>query len=229
MKRLKVGFTLIELLVVIAIISLLAALLFPVFASVRAKGRQTACLSNLEQMGLAFSLYAHDNDDQFAYGGDPVDINSSPNIWLTDSKGEFAVAAATLKPLPDVLDPYIKNKDLWRCPSDSGFDYLDTSGSGISAHPSSYEQYGSSYYYRTTLAFKHKTLGTLTGYDKFAPYATHGPAEIDILNDGSGTWHGGSGRPDWKYNVLYGDFHSKNVTRAMLDASRALKLDNPQP
>ncbi|MBC7805768.1 MAG: prepilin-type N-terminal cleavage/methylation domain-containing protein, partial [Akkermansiaceae bacterium] len=52
------AFTLIELLVVIAIIAILAAILFPVFAQARAKGRQTACLSNMKQFGNAFMMYA---------------------------------------------------------------------------------------------------------------------------------------------------------------------------
>ena len=50
------GFTLIELLVVIAIIALLAAILFPVFAGAREKARQTACLNNNKQQGLAFVM-----------------------------------------------------------------------------------------------------------------------------------------------------------------------------
>ena len=224
----KRAFTLMELLIVIAMIAVLAALLFPVFLSVRAKGRQTACLSNLEQLGLAFSLYAHDNDDQFAYGGDVNDIHSSPNVWITAAHGEFAIAATTLKPLPEVLDPYIKNNELWHCPSDTGFDYLDTSSTAISAHPSSYEQYGCSYYYRTTAAFKNKTFADLTGCDDYPPYAAHGASEIDILNDGSGSWHGGVDETVWRYNVLYGDFHAKNIPRVDLNDARALKLDNPQ-
>lgn len=67
--RQRPGFTLIELLVVIAIIALLAAILFPVFASVREKGRQTACANNLKQLGAAFLLYTQDWDQCFPYFG----------------------------------------------------------------------------------------------------------------------------------------------------------------
>ena len=58
---LKKGFTLIELLVVITIIGLLAALLFPVFAKARERARQTVCVSNLHQIGLAIQMYQNDN------------------------------------------------------------------------------------------------------------------------------------------------------------------------
>jgi len=57
------GFTLIELLVVIAIISILAGVLFPVFARTREKARQASCASNLRQVALGFSMYSQDNDD----------------------------------------------------------------------------------------------------------------------------------------------------------------------
>jgi prepilin-type N-terminal cleavage/methylation domain-containing protein/prepilin-type processing-associated H-X9-DG protein len=61
----KRGFTLIELLVVIAIIAILAAILFPVFAQARAKARQTTCLSNMKQIGLATMMYIQDYDETF--------------------------------------------------------------------------------------------------------------------------------------------------------------------
>jgi prepilin-type N-terminal cleavage/methylation domain-containing protein/prepilin-type processing-associated H-X9-DG protein len=68
------GFTLIELLVVIAIIAILAAILFPVFAQAREKARQTSCLSNLKQTGLAVMQYTQDYDETYPTSTQPSSV-----------------------------------------------------------------------------------------------------------------------------------------------------------
>ena len=103
------GFTLIELLVVIAIISILAAILFPVFARARENARRTSCLSNLKQMGLAAMQYAQDYDESYPKGS-IAGSNPYPDgpgwlggLWLW----------------PQVLYPYHKSRQVFRCPSSS--------------------------------------------------------------------------------------------------------------
>ncbi len=92
------GFTLIELLVVIAIIAILAAILFPVFARAREKARQTSCLSNLKQIALGVQMYVDDYD-----GGLP-----------SYRMGAGALAGVKWQ---HMIQPYIKNEQLWLCAS----------------------------------------------------------------------------------------------------------------
>jgi prepilin-type N-terminal cleavage/methylation domain-containing protein/prepilin-type processing-associated H-X9-DG protein len=79
----KRGFTLIELLVVIAIIAILAAILFPVFAKAREKARQTKCVNNLKQIGMATSMYAQDYDGYMFVKSTPPDIMWSRCLFET--------------------------------------------------------------------------------------------------------------------------------------------------
>lgn len=72
------GFTLIELLIVIAIIAMLAAILFPVFATAREKARQTTCASNEKELGLAFLQYLADYDETYPFASG---ANSADRSW----------------------------------------------------------------------------------------------------------------------------------------------------
>src|SRR5688572_8595257 len=104
----KRGFTLIELLVVIAIIAILAAILFPVFAQAREKGRAISCLSNMKQLAFAVAQYSQDYDDFVPIGKteerasfrrpDGQLVNTTGYWWLT-------------------IWPYLKNQQIMVCPS----------------------------------------------------------------------------------------------------------------
>jgi len=117
----KSAFTLIELLVVIAIIAILAAILFPVFAQAREKARQTSCISNQKQIGLAMFQYIQDYDEFLPFAN-TVDQNNFEHRWY------------------DGVYPYIKNGspvkgaggvNLFHCPS---FPSLQDAEYGLDDH-----------------------------------------------------------------------------------------------
>jgi len=93
------GFTLIELLVVIAIIAILAAILFPVFARARENARRSSCSSNIRQITLGIKQYIQDYDEKFPQY--QVNAPALPYGWA------------------DAIQPYVKNEQVFQCPSDS--------------------------------------------------------------------------------------------------------------
>jgi len=113
LKRRTPGFTLIELLVVIAIIAILAAILFPVFAKAREKARQTSCLSNMKQLGLAAMSYVQDYDERFPRGRffPPAGVTITGDDGLQYVNGCYEWYHC--------LDPYTKNREIFRCPSNT--------------------------------------------------------------------------------------------------------------
>lgn len=115
----KSGFTLIELLVVIAIIAILAAILFPVFAQAREAARKASCTSNVNQIGKATMMYVQDYDGAFyphrhnCTGCNPFASDPTYSAQVTGSSPDkyFWIS---------LLQPYIKNLNVFKCPSNPG-------------------------------------------------------------------------------------------------------------
>jgi len=141
--KIKRAFTLIELLVVIAIIALLAAILFPVFATVRSKARQSTCASNMKQIGLALAQYSSDYDECY-----PCAEMQTGIYWNM------------------VIYPYVKNGGVYICPENfnSGFTPVVAAG-GYPAIHVSYFANASGYYFPGT------SNAQLAEYYTFAPFS----------------------------------------------------------
>jgi general secretion pathway protein G len=203
-RQTESAFTLIELLTVIAIIAVLAGLLFPVFMTARGKAREISCVSNLRQIGLAIRMYAQDYDELYPWAVDPTD-KYTPEIW--SPYPEFQAQIPFMPMIHEALQPYIRSQALFRCPSDSGYDVEDFTGVPLDARPTSYQKFGTSYNYRTEIAFRR--MGEASMRD---------PTGTNIMFDASGRWHGGVVFDQMRYNVLHGDGHTKNLNRGQVQA-----------
>jgi prepilin-type N-terminal cleavage/methylation domain-containing protein/prepilin-type processing-associated H-X9-DG protein len=122
LSRPRRGFTLIELLVVIAIIAILAAMLFPVFARARESARKIQCLSNIKNIAMGFQMYFTDYDRY-----PPREHNPQVLQFLTDQGCDMTPGCCTYATgsnpylrWPVIIDEYVKNRDVWKCPSARG-------------------------------------------------------------------------------------------------------------
>ena len=225
----KTGFTLIELLVVVAIIALLTAILLPVFFTVRGKARQTVCVSNLRQIGLAVGMYSEDYDELYPAGNDPSDTDTIPNIWTASP---YFAQVQSMPPLQGILLPYIHSPEIWHCPSDSGYTELDVSaynGAGIPLDmtPTAFGKRGTSYLYRTEIALLGTRYGSLVAYSPGPNGEMHEGSDVNVLMDGNGSWHGGFLVSQKRYNELMGDGHVVNQNIAQFGQTWNLQLKQP--
>jgi prepilin-type N-terminal cleavage/methylation domain-containing protein/prepilin-type processing-associated H-X9-DG protein len=138
MGKQKSGFTLIELLVVIAIIAILMAILMPALNRAREQGKRASCLSNLNQLTLAWIMYADENDDKlvcgdayeytYMYNNPSLAFNKShykETPWVgipTSGVPQDWSSAATIQQkknaiLKGALYPYCQTLKLYKCPT----------------------------------------------------------------------------------------------------------------
>lgn len=193
------GFTLIELLVVIAIIAILAAILFPVFARAREAARRTSCLSNLRQLAVATMGYAQDYDEILPVG------------------------ATQGNPLLDVVSgllPYVKNSQIFYCPSISG---LVPYNALLEPTPANWSAGNIGYYYWSMYGIHAHT----------GPFLTrHPPRQLTMSSDpglwmwsdvfGAFYWNQNApflhGMPKWSFtNVVFMDGHAKAMAGRPVD------------
>jgi prepilin-type N-terminal cleavage/methylation domain-containing protein/prepilin-type processing-associated H-X9-DG protein len=128
MNRKNSGFTLVELLVVIAIVALLVSILLPALSKAQEQARIAACLANLHHIGQASQMYLVENENIFyeywqggpnsaadrdaGQGGIPANENVTPD------HPDYATLVNRTDWRP--INQFVKNYDLWKCPSDNG-------------------------------------------------------------------------------------------------------------
>lgn len=120
-SRQENGFTLIELLVVIAVISILAALLFPVFSRARESARRVGCISNLRQLGQAFLMYTQDYDESLPNASDGPAGAGRTGAWVyfnTFPANDTSLNNHSFNVKQGSLISYVKNDQIFICPTD---------------------------------------------------------------------------------------------------------------
>lgn len=199
------GFTLIELLVVIAIIAILAAILFPVFASAKESSKRTSCMANLRQVGTAARMYADDQNGFYPtarlYHWPFGDWSLSSARPGNDGCGLRGVA------------PYMRNKRAFFCPSNKffgkdGYDAFFNVKSGENLY-AGYSYWGN--YLKQECYDEKNVLRPLTERD-VAVNSGRYPYSLllsDIILTEPSSWNSHNYKDVVGGNMLYNDGHAK--------------------
>jgi prepilin-type N-terminal cleavage/methylation domain-containing protein/prepilin-type processing-associated H-X9-DG protein len=137
MKSRRTAFTLIELLVVLTVISILAGLLLPVLARTRENGRRAACQSNLRQIGLGLQQYSQDWDEVLVPDWFAPDGTTDPG------KTQAASTPGAEYKWMDAIFPYVRDEQVYTCPSATGSRAIPYKYYGNMAPGTSTDAYGS--------------------------------------------------------------------------------------
>jgi prepilin-type N-terminal cleavage/methylation domain-containing protein len=230
----KAAFTLIELLVVIAIIAILASMILPALARAKAKARQTQCVSNARQIGLALAVYLLDFSDRMPLCTDWNSLGGQSGRYDTWSD-------QTNRP----LWKYEGNPQIFQCPADRG-DPAAMRFVGYNC-TNCWNQYGTSYlipwaidYARTRRVFGDSLASPSldNGQSLKASDIARSPANKFILGDW--IWHFNRGWTDprsvWhNYRgrslviMLFGDGHSMAYRFPVLPESNQFWYAPPSP
>lgn len=215
---------------VIAIIAILAALLFPVFARVKAASRNAVCHSNLKQLGLGIQTYAQDWDGIYPIGLDFADTSpEGRSAWQSfpkDLNPDARQIVEDLATLPNrqgyidqTLKGYTKSQELWRCPSDHGLQYHVIQEDEFSLNHGAYTD-GEPAYVVFKMSYGYRSELGIAGWNVDQGKEV---SNLVVMADMAGYWHTRHHRSPnsddkvaetkdvqkWALNVLYADGHVK--------------------